>query len=195
MEKCSNHRCWCLFIKIFVERLWKLVSCSSFSWTGVTLYLPGLTLFFLFSVSQSGNIWVSLVPFCYSPFTPLSYGHDSYPKFCFRCFLLLDLCTKLPLSRKLLVSRLDIEICFWTSCLVEKRKWCLNSLPAVITCQALVQFTDVETASAARSALDGRSIPKYAFHSCVLAKIYSSVDDFFIFCKIQISASRTCCLL
>jgi len=29
-------------------------------------------------------------------------------------------------------------------------------------CQALIQFTDAETASAARDALDGRSIPRQA---------------------------------
>lgn len=45
----------------------------------------------------------------------------------------------------------------------------LNLFFAFLTRQALVQFSDVETASAARNALDGRSIPRYtqilsAFH-------------------------------
>lgn len=37
----------------------------------------------------------------------------------------------------------------------------LNLLPAFLICQALVQFSDVETASTARTALDGRSIPRH----------------------------------
>ena len=35
--------------------------------------------------------------------------------------------------------------------------------------QALVQFSDAETASSARTALDGRSIPRYALVECMSA--------------------------
>ncbi|CAG7878595.1 hypothetical protein BRARA_E03614 [Brassica rapa] len=58
--------------------------------------------------------------------------------------------------------------------------------------QALVQFTDVETASAARSALDGRSIPKYLLPdhvaSCNLRMSYSAHTDLNI--KFQSHRSR-----
>ncbi|XP_048636258.1 polypyrimidine tract-binding protein homolog 1 isoform X2 [Brassica napus] len=58
--------------------------------------------------------------------------------------------------------------------------------------QALVQFTDVETASAARNALDGRSIPKYLLPdhvaSCNLRMSYSAHTDLNI--KFQSHRSR-----
>jgi polypyrimidine tract-binding protein 2 len=58
--------------------------------------------------------------------------------------------------------------------------------------QALVQFTDVETASAARSALDGRSIPRYLLSahvgSCSLRMSYSAHTDLNI--KFQSHRSR-----
>jgi polypyrimidine tract-binding protein 2 len=63
---------------------------------------------------------------------------------------------------------------------------------AFLTCQALVQFTDVETASAARSALDGRSIPRYLLSahvgSCSLRMSYSAHTDLNI--KFQSHRSR-----
>ncbi|KAF8049775.1 hypothetical protein N665_2118s0005 [Sinapis alba] len=58
--------------------------------------------------------------------------------------------------------------------------------------QALVQFTDVDTALAARTALDGRSIPKYLLpehvHSCNLRMSYSAHTDLNI--KFQSHRSR-----
>ncbi|XP_065856268.1 polypyrimidine tract-binding protein homolog 1 isoform X1 [Euphorbia lathyris] len=58
--------------------------------------------------------------------------------------------------------------------------------------QALIQFTDAETASAARNALDGRSIPKYLLpdhvDSCNLRISYSAHTDLNI--KFQSHRSR-----
>ncbi|KAF3598274.1 hypothetical protein F2Q69_00039316 [Brassica cretica] len=58
--------------------------------------------------------------------------------------------------------------------------------------QALVQFTDVDTALAARTALDGRSIPKYLLPehvgSCNLRMSYSAHTDLNI--KFQSHRSR-----
>lgn len=80
----------------------------------------------------------------------------------FRCFLLLDLCTRLPLLKKLQVFRLYISyIILLHSC---------SSVPLCyphffwFSLQALIQFSDAETASSARNALDGRSIPRYALY-------------------------------
>lgn len=99
---------------------------------------------------------------------------------CFRYFLLLDSCTKLPHLRRLLVSRLDVV----RLALFGENEMMLNLLSSFITCQALVQFSDVETASVARTSLDGRSIPRHAqfLYACLRATVfYSSIDHFFSF--------------
>lgn len=79
-----------------------------------------------------------------------------------RFFLLLDLCTRLQLSKRLLVSRLDTSYADAFFALLSH--YMINVIIIVVlvmSLQALIQFSDAETASSARNALDGRSIPRY----------------------------------
>lgn len=114
-----------------------------------------------------------------------------------RCFLLLALCTRLQLLKRLLVSRLAPL----TGVLFELNLCYIILIFPVTPLQALIQFTDAETASSARNALDGRSIPKYDFNISIFmdfTEILGLSDIYHVFltlsCDVisQVSPSRAC---
>lgn len=131
--------------------------------TGVTLYLSGLLPFFSLNPGTFEFLSTDLVSLVV---IPPPYGHDSY---------------RVQTFSGIFCFWIRAQNChFWESCWfpgktlrfvsnvsMEKLKWLITFLSALLTCQALVQFSDVETASAARNALDSRSIPRYTQIFCM----------------------------
>lgn len=86
----------------------------------------------------------------------------SSTSFAYRSFLPLGLSIKLLPSKRLLVFRslykgsVHHDLCRFSFCIYLS----ICCLRKIIFQQALIQFSDSETASSARNALDGRSIPR-----------------------------------
>lgn len=67
---------------------------------------------------------------------------------------------------------------YWCFVAVQSHYGCMTSSFFWFCLQALIQFSDAETASSARNALDGRSIPRYALYQILPIMEFIEIGTF-----------------
>lgn len=169
-----NHRCWCFLFRFFCWRQFGNIIMCVILLSKVCLHayiyrchsaLISYLLIFSFlppCIDAWHDFWCFYFPFSFFFHVEVFIDVVScLTKFYYRCSLLLDLCTKLLHLKRLQVSRWGFRKLFW---IFLRLNFPYCSQFYNVYGQALIQFTDAETASSARNALDGRSIPRHAQH-------------------------------